>query len=117
MSRDAAAAAARQPDTFVRGWSSMSRSIRWTEAMIVAALRDWVERYGEEPLRVDWDRHMCWRRGHAGKLARLQAHPRPVPSPTAVLPRFGTWEAALAAAGLQARSGRTGSAPRTGVGR
>src|SRR4051795_11785397 len=76
---------------------------RWNRRSIVAALDDWVERYGEVPDRVDWDRHMCRRRGHHAKLARLDAHPQPLPSPAPVLRSFGTWQAALAAAGYQAR--------------
>ena len=70
-------------------------AVRWTEDMIVAALRDWVDRYEQVPLRVDWDRGMAKRRGHADKLERLQTHPSRVPSPTAVLARFGSWQAAL----------------------
>jgi DNA-directed RNA polymerase specialized sigma24 family protein len=81
----------------------VNRSVRWTEAAIVEALREWVARYGEVPTRVDWDRHMCRRRGHDAKLARLDAHPESLPSPTPVLARFGSWEAALAAAGFKAR--------------
>ena len=77
--------------------------VRWTEDMIVAALREWVDRYGQVPLRVDWDRGMAKRRGHADKLALLDAHPGRVPSPTAVLARFGSWQSALNAAGYQAR--------------
>jgi DNA-directed RNA polymerase specialized sigma24 family protein len=78
-------------------------AVRWTEEMIVAALRDWVDRYEQVPLRVDWDRGMAKRRGHTDKLERLNAHPSRVPSPTAVLARFGSWQAALSAAGYQAR--------------
>jgi hypothetical protein len=77
----------------------MATRMRWTETAIVDAINDWVARYGEVPARIDWDRHMSRRRGHAAKLARLQAHPRAVPSPTPVLARFGSWEPALAAAG------------------
>src|SRR3954469_5229365 len=80
------------------------RRKRWNRASILAALQDWVERYGEVPDRVDWDRHMCRRRGHYAKLARLDAHPQPLPSPAPVLRCFGSWQAALvAAAGYQAR--------------
>ena len=71
--------------------------------MIVAAPRGWVDRHGQVPLRVDWDRGMAKRRGHTDKLERLNAHPSRVPSPTAVLARFGSWQAALSAAGYQAR--------------
>jgi hypothetical protein len=79
------------------------RSVRWTEAAIVEALRRWVTQYGEVPTRVDWDRGMRRLRGHEAKLARLDAHRGRLPSPTPVLARFGSWEAALAAAGFEAR--------------
>jgi hypothetical protein len=81
----------------------MATRIRWTDTAIVDAINDWVARYGEVPARIDWDRHMNRRRGHQAKLTRLEAHPRPVPGPTPVLARFGSWEAALAAAGHQPR--------------
>src|SRR3954465_9913886 len=81
----------------------MARRIRWTGSLIVAAINDWVARYGEVPARIDWDRPMSRPRGHTAKLDRLQAHPRPVPTPTPVLARFGCWEAALAAAGHRPR--------------
>lgn len=79
------------------------KPIRWTESAIIEALRAWVDRYGEVPARVDWDRSMCRRRSHTAKLARLDSHPDPLPSPVPVLARFGSWEAALAAAGFRAR--------------
>jgi DNA-binding CsgD family transcriptional regulator len=81
----------------------MATRIRWTETLIIEAINDWVARYGEVPARIDWDRPMSRRRGHVAKLARLQAHPRPVPTPTPVLARFGSWEAALAASGHRPR--------------
>jgi DNA-binding CsgD family transcriptional regulator len=81
----------------------MATRIRWTETLIIEAINDWVARYGDVPARIDWDRHMSRRRGHVAKVARLQAHPRPVPTPTPVLARFGSWEAALTAAGHRPR--------------
>src|SRR4051812_8469650 len=49
---------------FVRLCEWMPASVRWTELAIVDAVQDWVVRYGEVPARIDWDRHMCHRRGH-----------------------------------------------------
>jgi|1185.fasta_scaffold128385_1 hypothetical protein len=89
----------------------MARPTRWTPAEIIAAINDWAERYGQPPARIDWERHMIRRRGHAAKLARLDAHPRPVPGATPVLERFGSWKAALAAAGHTPRHPTLGPNP------
>jgi DNA-directed RNA polymerase specialized sigma24 family protein len=79
-------------------------NIRWREAAVIAALRDWAQRYGEAPTATDWDRATAYRRGGAAKVARLVEHPTPVPSGTTVIARLGSWSAAIAAAGLPARS-------------
>jgi DNA-binding NarL/FixJ family response regulator len=86
-----------------RRWHPARDRWRREDVRIVEAINDWVARYGEAPTRIDWDRHMSRRRGHRAKLARLQVHPSPLPTPTPVLARFGSWEAALAAAGHRPR--------------
>jgi len=78
--------------------------LRWTEAAVIGALRDWAQRYGEAPTAVDWDRSSAYRQGGAARVARLAEHPTPVPSVSTVLARFGSWKAAVAAAGLRPRS-------------
>src|SRR3954467_11637144 len=82
----------------------MATRIRWTESLIIEAINDWVARYGEVPGRIGWGGGMRRRRGYEAKLDRLRSHSRPVPTPTPVLARFGSWEAALAAAGYRPRS-------------
>ncbi len=77
---------------------------RWTEESIVAALRDWAHSNGEVPTAVDWSRWAAYEHGGPERLARLNALPAAVPNCTTVIARFGSWKAAIAAAGLQPRS-------------
>src|SRR3954452_933472 len=84
--------------------TGVDHEVRWAEATVVAALRDWAQRYGEVPTAQDWDRSRARRHGEAARLARLNAHPTPVPSVSTVLGRFGSWKAAVATAELPARS-------------
>jgi DNA-directed RNA polymerase specialized sigma24 family protein len=79
-------------------------AIRWTEAAVLAALRDWTQRYGEVRTAADWDRWAASEHGGRAKRMRLAGHPSPVPSPTTVVARFGSWKAAIVAAGLPPRS-------------
>ena len=82
----------------------MSDGVRWTEAAVIAALREWAQRYGEAPTAIDWDRSTAYRHGGAAKVARLVEHPTPVPSTSTVIARFRSWKAAIAAADLEPRS-------------
>ena len=82
----------------------MADNVRWTQTAVVAALRDWAQRYGEVSSPIDWDRWAAYEHCGAGKVARLVEHPTPLPSVTTVIMRFGSWKAAIAAAGLEARS-------------
>ena len=82
----------------------MPNKVPWTQTTVVAALRDWVQRYGETPTAVDWDRSKARRAGEPQRLARLAEHPSELPSVSNVLARFGSWKAAVQAAGLAPRS-------------
>jgi DNA-directed RNA polymerase specialized sigma24 family protein len=84
----------------------MEGRIRWTDVSVIDALRDWQRRYGEVPQANDWDQTKAKRAGHTARMARLAAHPKPVPSVSTVRARFGSWNAAIEAAGLQPRQSR-----------
>jgi hypothetical protein len=75
---------------------------RWNRASILEALRDWVRETGGPPRRQDW----CGEQpANAGIAQRkwMREHPR-WPSSSCVTSHFGSWSAALEAAGLPARS-------------
>ena len=68
---------------------------RWTRERVLAAMRDWRERYGRLPSSYDWSRTHARRRGGEA-LERLAAGDWP--SASVVADVFGGWAAAHEAA-------------------
>jgi hypothetical protein len=80
----------------------------WTRELVLAAMLEWLKRYGRLPSSYDWSRTHAMRRGGAA-LRRLDE--REWPSASVVGDLFGTWwgarDAAVAAARTDvSRSGR-----------
>jgi AcrR family transcriptional regulator len=67
---------------------------RWTRELVISAMREWRERYGELPSSYDWSRTHARRRGEEA-LERLRSGDWPAAS--VVTKVFGTWTAARAA--------------------
>jgi hypothetical protein len=65
----------------------------WTPERIVAAMRRWAKRTGRVPSGTDWDA------GRKSRPTGLQAPGRGRPSAAMVKHVFGSWSAAIAAAG------------------
>jgi excisionase family DNA binding protein len=79
-----------------------ARRPRWTEALILAAIRRWADLWGEAPTAAEW-------RGHPPAATAYRCEgPRWWPTPFPVQARFGSWSAAIEAAGVPPR----GRAPR-----
>jgi hypothetical protein len=76
---------------------------RWTQELVVHAMREWRARYGRLPSSYDWSRTHARRRG-GDALERLAEGQWPAASVVTGL--FGTWAAARTAAlaGLQPAS-------------
>ncbi len=74
---------------------------RWNEATILTALQQWLAETGVVPRRNDWSGE---RPDDAGRAQRkwMDEHPR-WPSSSCVTAHFGSWSAALRAAGMPAR--------------
>jgi hypothetical protein len=92
------------PETRRRPYAPMphpGRRGRWDEDAIIAALRRWTAETGSPPRSEAWS---GTRRDHAGPAQRkwMREHPR-WPSGSCVRAHFGSWSAALEAAGLPAR--------------
>jgi hypothetical protein len=68
---------------------------RWTRELVLAAMREWCERYGRLPSSYDWSHPHAERRGRDA-LERLANGEWPAASVVSAL--FGSWAAARAAA-------------------
>jgi AraC-like DNA-binding protein len=73
---------------------------KWTRERVLAAMREWRERYGWLPSSYDWSRTHAGRRG-GGALERL--NDREWPSASVVGQLFEGWQGAREAAGSAAR--------------
>jgi hypothetical protein len=82
----------RKPHEYKKGTSRL----RWTDEAIFAAIRLWVERYGEVPYSEEWN----WKTGK-GKDPRHATGE--FPSGNVVRKWFGSWEAGIRAAGFEPR--------------
>jgi hypothetical protein len=74
---------------------------RWDDALILDALRDWLAQTGEVPRRNDWSGERP-EEAKAAQVRWMREHPR-WPSSSCVAAHFGSWSAALDAAGLPSR--------------
>lgn len=71
----------------------------WTHERVVAAMRRWARRTGSAPTYAEWSRP----NGIGGGLARPSYRRASRPSPHTVARLFGSWNAAVEAAGLEVR--------------
>ena len=68
---------------------------RWTREAVLAAMREWRDRYGRLPSSYDWSKTHAHRRGGEA-LERLGS--RDSPAASIVTSMFGTWAVARDAA-------------------
>ncbi len=74
-----------------RGLKKKGRPVHWTRERIIAAIQEWAERFGHPPASGDW---------------RFGVAPY-WPATSTVQNRFGSWNAAISAAGFTPlRSGK-----------
>ena len=91
----------------------------WTAEAIIEAIRAWADLYGRPPSAVDWSvvQHREFST-FAAKVERFYRGPRAWPHTSTVVYAFGSWSAAIAAAGFEPRAyagaeSYAESAPRT----
>lgn len=79
--------------------------IVWTRELIIAALHEWTRLYGRTPSSVAWNPSLARSKGQLDLVERFYAGRWP--STSIVQKRFGSWNAAIDAAGLpRNRNGR-----------
>jgi hypothetical protein len=74
---------------------------RWTRLLIVQAITSWAELYGAPPAASDWNPAMARRQGRPDRAERHAAGDWPFAS--TVVRYFGSWGAAIEAAGWHSR--------------
>lgn len=78
----------------------------WTEETILAAMHEWYRLFGRPPSMLDWNLALAAYKKLPNLSARRERFGRGrFPTANSVLNRFGTWRAALAAAGFEVRKG------------
>lgn len=79
----------------------------WTSATVISAIQDWTEKYGSPPGAADWNawqsRHRLHDDARAVRAEKDRAAQR-YPCHTTVVEVFGSWNAAITAAGFEPRA-------------
>jgi len=84
----------------------------WTREEVISSIRWWADKYGEQPSAPDFDPWRCryvLYDGDREVRARRHLDAGDIPWFTTVVKRFGTWNAALAAAGFKPRANHGGA--------
>ena len=102
-----------RPDLCAEALGRRRPSGYWTEEQICGAIRAWNARYGTPPRAADWHPALARRLGQPDCAERFQQGDWP--NLTTVLRKFGSWNAAVKAAGFAprkaGRSDRPGDDP------
>lgn len=80
----------------------------WSRPRIIAAIQDWAAIHGEPPAVCDWNPHHARILGDEERAQRYEREADRWPGFTSVFRRFGSWTAALEAAGFEGRSAHGG---------
>jgi hypothetical protein len=97
------------PEVVSRQRAEFARRLnkRWDHGLILAAIDAWAELYGAPPAAAEWNPAMARRQGRPDRAERHAAGDWPFAS--TVVAYFGSWNAAIEAAGWRSRP--PGSAP------
>jgi hypothetical protein len=79
-----------------------AESTIWTPERIVFAIRAWAEENGDIPAAIDWNPAMARANGHLDKVEKFYSEDA-WPDLSTVQARFGSWSAAIRAAGFTPR--------------
>lgn len=75
----------------------------WTRDALVLAIQEWTAIYGDPPRTSDWCPWQARSMGHESRARRFEDADGHWPSFTTVVEAFGSWNAAVSAAGLRPR--------------
>lgn len=78
---------------------------KWTRELIVTRIREWAGIYGEPPAIPDWNPYSAREINDEQRALRFEAAQHYWPWFTSVVLRFGSWNAAIEAAGFTPREG------------
>jgi hypothetical protein len=70
---------------------------------IVDSINEWADLFGVPPTAADWNLHMARNAGQEWKVARHESTGRPWPDVSTVQKLYGSWNAAIEAAGWEPR--------------
>ena len=93
------------PECYKTKHQSESQTI-WTSALCIDAIRWWADTFGEPPAIADFDPWRCFNTIHDPERGRRAADLKArqlIPDFSTVIDRFGSWNAAMAAAGFAPR--------------
>jgi hypothetical protein len=76
---------------------------KWTREAIVAAIQAWADEYGEPPAQPDWTPATARAMGDEPRAQRFEATAGRFPGHMTVIGEFGSWNAAITAAGFTPR--------------
>lgn len=76
----------------------------WTQELVVARIREWVDLYGQPPRATDWSPVAARQKGFPDRAEAFEAADNHWPWMNTVIARFGTWNAAIEAAGFAPRN-------------
>jgi hypothetical protein len=77
----------------------------WTRERVLADMVDWFDLFGEPPSAHDWNQTLCRSRGWTWRVERYEGTRRRWPFSSGVQELFGSWNAAIEAAGFTAMYG------------
>jgi hypothetical protein len=80
----------------------------WTREKIIAAIHDWAAEYGESPAIADWMPCAARADGDEARARRFEDANGRYPVHMVVIGEFGSWNAAIAAAGFEPRAAHGG---------
>lgn len=82
---------------------SVEHRRKWTPEVVVARIQEWARLYGDRPAQPDWNPWQARALGQEDRAQRFESANGYWPGFTTLVDVFGSWNAAIEAAGLEPR--------------